>query len=166
MADCIICQTECPAPAFKRAWPKDRKYCSSKCIKTAYRQKHPEKDTASKQKWVENNPEIRAKASSQYYLKNKEYYYKLASRRIARMKEAAPKSLTEWDKFYMEEFYDIARNRNIEVDHIIPIQHPLVCGLHVPENLQLLSRKANASKSNKFYPQEHEDIVAIFKENK
>ncbi len=39
---------------------------------------------------------------------------------------------------------------NYEVDHIIPIQHPLVCGLHVENNLQIITEEENISKSNKF----------------
>ena len=37
------------------------------------------------------------------------------------------------------------------VDHIIPLQHPLVCGLHWHENLQAIPEKANSAKSNKFF---------------
>jgi 5-methylcytosine-specific restriction endonuclease McrA len=37
-----------------------------------------------------------------------------------------------------------------EVDHIIPSNHPLVCGLHVENNLQILTEHENIKKSNSF----------------
>ncbi len=36
------------------------------------------------------------------------------------------------------------------LDHIIPLRHPEVCGLHVPWNLRVVKRETNLKKGNGF----------------
>ena len=38
------------------------------------------------------------------------------------------------------------------VDHIVPLQSPLVCGLHVHDNLRVILAVDNASKANRHWP--------------
>lgn len=100
--------------------------------------------------WAGANPERKKE-----YLKkwNQDNYGKRlaynAERRASRI-QAAPPWLTEDDYLTIDIIYDDAQKVGMVVDHIMPLNNPLVCGLHVPWNLQLLTSSANSAKSNKF----------------
>jgi len=70
-------------------------------------------------------------------------------------KRAAPPWLTGDQWAEIQSFYERAANLTIlngvqyEVDHIEPIQGKHSCGLHVPWNLQVITRSENRSKSNR-----------------
>lgn len=38
------------------------------------------------------------------------------------------------------------------LDHLVPLNHPHVCGLTVPANLLVVPREVNAAKSNHWWP--------------
>ena len=50
----------------------------------------------------------------------------------------------------IELIYKLAQELGLEVDHIVPLHGATVSGLHVENNLQLLSRKENAAKGNRW----------------
>jgi len=76
---------------------------------------------------------------------------------IVERRKKRDKSMPPWaDKIAIKEMYIRARQLTAEtgikheVDHIIPSNHELICGLHVENNLQILTETENISKSNSF----------------
>lgn len=69
---------------------------------------------------------------------------------------ATPSWLTKADWDRMNALYALARKLTKEtgilhvVDHIVPLNGKCVSGLHVPDNLQILTQSANAAKSNRY----------------
>lgn len=67
------------------------------------------------------------------------------------------KACPDWaNKDAIEQIYKAAKELTIatgisyEVDHIIPVKHLLVCGLHVEHNLQIIPQEENKEKSNNY----------------
>ena len=42
------------------------------------------------------------------------------------------------------------------LDHIIPVSHPMVCGLSVPWNFQVVHWRVNGAKGNRWHPEQLE----------
>lgn len=79
-----------------------------------------------------------------------------AAKRNAQKKRASPPWLTTDHWAQIKAFYDEAERltretgEKHEVDHIVPLVNPLVCGLHIPLNLRVTTKFENQSKSNAF----------------
>src|SRR3990167_4983491 len=111
---------------------------------------------ASRRIYYEQNPEAQKRFfdyQQSYYNGNKHKFSARRSKRIAVEKHALPK----WaDQKAIAEFYVLAERKTRdtgikhEVDHVIPLQGRNVCGLHVENNLRVISQNDNRKKSNKF----------------
>lgn len=123
----------------KHKWYLDNQFKSRERMKRRYLLNKQEYLERAKL-WRSKNPEKTA------------YYTAL---RRALHKNATPKWLTREQKNEMKQFYVLAKELRwlseepLHVDHIIPLDNELVCGLHVPWNLQLLLRSENFKKGNR-----------------
>lgn len=137
-----------------------QKTCGSKQCLQEYKNEWGRKNPKSKEEWLVRNPEKRKQVSTKYRKENSGYYAEYTRLYMAKKMKARPPSSTEWDEFVITEMYDLAKRRNLEIDHIVPLTHKRVCGLHVPENLQMLTRSQNARKSNRF---DDEDVLVVWR---
>ena len=70
-------------------------------------------------------------------------------------RDATPAWLTRAQKSQIRELYKIAitmtktTGEQYVVDHIVPLRSDVVCGLHVPWNLRVITQEENLLKSNK-----------------
>lgn len=70
-----------------------------------------------------------------------------AKRRATKLQRTPPWS----DYSVIQEFYKECPE-GYTVDHVLPLQGTLICGLHVVNNLQYLTSKENSKKGNRFTP--------------
>ena len=105
-----------------------------------WQKKNPQKANARTLRWAKKNPaKVNARTAKRY-----------ADKVQATPKWANPKAI--------EAMYDAAKlltrltGYEWQVDHIVPLRHPLVQGLHVEFNLQVIPAKQNQSKGNRYWP--------------
>ena len=100
-----------------------------------YKRSHPEVNRESRRRWLQKEGSHGKHAAYQ-------------NMRRATKLQATPRWLTQEHKEEMKQFY-INCPEGFDVDHIVPLKSDIVCGLHVPWNLQYLPSIENRSKGNR-----------------
>ena len=94
------------------------------------------------------------KRSKHYYIKNKHKH-----RLHGRKRRYALRHQKTIIRYFENEIADMLKGlsefkrtdkSSLVVDHIIPINHPRICGLHCPANLRIVTASENSSKQNKW----------------
>lgn len=116
-----------------REWAQDNLE-KSRAIKKKSRESNPGQGEAARKEWKEVNAG-------------------LVNSYTAKRRAAKKKATPLWaDLEEIALIYKIAKERGLVVDHIIPLQHPLVCGLHTQDNLRCITADLNARKGNFYFP--------------
>ena len=104
---------------------------------------------AHKKKWRDNNPEACKEMSKAWKEINKGKVREYCANRRARLILATP----AWaDRKEMQYIHQLASDRGLVVDHMVPLNSDLVCGLNTPDNLRCITEALNARKSNVYWP--------------
>lgn len=140
--------------ACKRGHRAPRRTTDTVCIACG-QQKHADNRAAklayARQYRAENSIKIKG-VMRNYYETNKPLFYSYNRLRRARLRCAQPPwvKVAEVAAFYKKAM-ELSATQGIKyhVDHITPLRGKVVCGLHVPWNLQVIPAAANLSKGNK-----------------
>lgn len=126
-----------------------------KRIAKAYQERDKEHYLALKRDWVQKNPAARKESIRKYHQSRKAEDCARVRERQAHKLRATP----AWaDAELMADMYRLARiwmdatGHKIHIDHSVPLQSPLVCGLHCEANLSPMFAPENRRKSNKHWP--------------
>ena len=141
---CLACEKK-----RKDAWRlQNKEHHNAKCRNWV--EANLEKRKLIVKKWNQENIEAVREAKRLWRYANPDRARAQVNARRSAMRRATLPLLNEFDRLYIDELYHLAQLRKVTVDHIVPLQHKDVCGLHVPWNLRLMDASKNFSKSNMF----------------
>ena len=127
----------------------------SRAMVDAWRAAHPEQAAKNRAEWAAANPKKIREAVDKWQAKNPGKVREVSMRRRATKFKATP----VWaDYDLIDATYTMAvaitklTGIKHHVDHIVPLRHPLVQGLHVGCNLQILPAVENHKKGNRHWP--------------
>jgi 5-methylcytosine-specific restriction endonuclease McrA len=179
MKTCIRCDEAKPYDAFAKAKAKKDgrhpicRVCDAAARKARRMANLDQERARDNARYLDRRDEKRAydrayyAANADKIKQNTAHYNRVNRERLrpyhaerAKWREAKKrKAITQWaDVGAIREVYLTAKfltdvlDEPYHVDHIVPLQSALVCGLHVAANLRVLSARDNQSKSNRHWP--------------
>lgn len=122
---------------------------------SAWRAANPQKAAQKTARWRSAHPEKAAAILEAWRKKNPHLCAEYVNRRRAAKLQATPAwANLDAIKAIYAETARAQRETGIphDTDHIVPLQSPIVCGLHCEANLATITAKANREKSNRWWP--------------
>lgn len=104
---------------------------------------------------LERHQRLCSDSARRWRIRNPDKNCAKSARRHASKLRATPSWLSDKDKKVIDGFYTVRslmeRLTGVphHVDHVVPLQGTVVCGLHVPWNLQVIPASDNRKKYNK-----------------
>jgi len=126
-----------------------------KLRKNIWRKNNLERYKRKAAAWAKINPDKVKQSHKKYVLQN---FEKVNSTKSARRKRLHTHKPAWANVFFISEAYALARLRTKltgfawHVDHIVPLNSKIVCGLHVENNLQVIPAIENLRKGDKHTP--------------
>ena len=142
---------------------KQRAYDKAKNATEKVRERRRELQRIRYQEKLKDDPKHRAESRARYhkhYEENASYYSAKGSESARRKKRTFGTLSSEHKKQVIALYVEAKRLTEEtgiphEVDHIEPLRGKNSCGLHVPWNLQILTKRANREKGNRFGDPHH-----------
>jgi hypothetical protein len=122
-----------------------------------YVSQNKQKILSKNYEWKYRNLDAARNATKNWKKKNAAKVNAQCKERRLRVKNSIPCWVEEEELWMIEQAYDLAQIRSLlfgikfHVDHIIPIKGKNVCGLHAPNNLQVIPAIENYRKGNRIF---------------
>jgi len=137
---------------YRREYPERTRTATRK-----WREKNRDQAIAYVKDWTQRNHARFSAMVANWKARNRERVNRRARRDNAKVRAMFMQRIPQWaDSTAIDAIYarcvEINRSTGIrhEVDHIIPLRGKRVSGLHVAENLQVIPKALNLTKSNNF----------------
>lgn len=140
----------------KRRKPtKEQQLEMNRAYTKLWREKNPEKSKQVAKDYARRSPEVAKSRAKRRLEQKRDEIYAYNSTKRSKVKKATP----AWSEhFFVAEAYRLARLRTKitgfkwSVDHIVPLQSKIVCGLHCHTNIRVVPAEINSSKGNRWWP--------------